>query len=230
MRKHGNTQRKIARRTVAHLECGVLEERSKDRGNRDAGVRHDEWSLLRSIAKDSRIPSGIVCQGEKNQSAGQLGGTENGSVGLRTGRSTSQRSTHSDVQRQDGNHERQPPNGLRLGSRPTGVDECCFYCGRGRSAGHGCRCGQKYPSRRCSRHGGALRIMAAPVWRGSGTDADPHRITRWFEFLTCPQTGCGYSRPLKAPTGDRCENRKTAFIRTKTARAILTLDQMLSGV
>lgn len=63
--------------------------------------------------------------------------------------------------------------------------------------------------RECSKHGLQLRIERVPVWAGDGSASSPHRIDHWVTFLICPVRGCGYSRPLKNPAGDRQENRKT---------------------
>jgi hypothetical protein len=208
-KSNGIAQRKVARRTIANPERGVLEEGSQDRRNGRSRVPDDEWNVLRNLAQDSRKASGVYSRGQENQSSGELRRIENGVGGVRSRKSGSSRQDHFVLQRKDGNQQRQPANRLRFGHRPTGVS--CHYCGRNDAAG--CRCGIEQPARRCSRHNCSLVIMTAPKW---GKHEGVHIIVDWFEFLTCPVMGCGYSRSLKNPTGNRNENKKTAFVRSKT--------------
>jgi hypothetical protein len=208
-KRNGIAQRKIARRTIANPERGVLEERSQDRRNGHSRFPNDEWDVLRSLAQDSSKASGVYSRGKENQSSGQLRRAENGVSSVRSGKSGCSRQNHFDVQRKDGNDQRQSANRLRFGHRPPGVN--CHYCGRNDAAG--CRCGMEQPARRCSRHNCSLVIMTAPKW---GKREGVHAIVDWFEFLTCPVMGCGYSRSLKNPTGNRSENKKTTFVRSKT--------------
>jgi hypothetical protein len=44
-----------------------------------------------------------------------------------------------------------------------------------------------YPYRECSTCRVALVPEEIPIWRGSGTEENPHRIERWVTFLKCPQ-------------------------------------------
>lgn len=74
------------------------------------------------------------------------------------------------------------------------------------------------PWRECSKHGVTLRLDKIPVWQGDGTAANPHRIERWVDVFICPVRGCGYSRALKNPNGDRSDNRKTERAREALAQ------------
>jgi hypothetical protein len=217
-RKHkanGNIQRQDIRRAKPDNGSEGVEKRNKSRGNHYPGIRDDKWDALRSIASDATKASGRY-DNEESLSR-KHGGNENGVEFLRVGALSSQRQNHSNLHWKDGNHERQRPDGFRSRLGSPGVTSC-NNCGRTR--GTGCKCGIEYPSRRCSIHNVSLYIIAAPVWTGSGTDALPYKIDRWFNYLRCAVADCNYVRPLKCPGSYRSENRKTSFKRIKNLRQL----------
>lgn len=223
MRKslHDNAQRKVNRRAKPDSKCVILEKGSQDRGNSSESIRYDEWDLLRSLAQDSSVGSGTYRATKESELTGKLSRIENGANGLRTGKSRARRSLNPSLYRENGNQQGKPSDRLRFNSRSQGVATLtCVYCGR--LPGKGCRCLIEYPSRKCSTHHTSLVYMASPVYAGNGTDDNPHRITHYFDFLFCPMRGCGYSRPLKNPSGEgRGTNRKTAFRRIRSLTELL---------
>lgn len=42
-----------------------------------------------------------------------------------------------------------------------------------------------------------LVLCSIPLWKGSGTDEDPHRIVEWAKFWRCPKRECTYARTAK---------------------------------
>lgn len=81
----------------------------------------------------------------------------------------------------------------------------CLACGRS-----SCRCGEPYPSIKCSKHGTSMKVVSIASW-DKGTWI-------WTEAVGC--TKCEFMRPLKYGQGvPRNENTKTVSRMRKKFRA-----------
>jgi hypothetical protein len=72
----------------------------------------------------------------------------------------------------------------------------CPWCLRSK-----CGCGIVSKKWTCSDHDEPLVLCTLPLWKGAGTDNDPHRIIGWLELWRCPRQGCDYAKPVKRRVG-----------------------------
>jgi hypothetical protein len=69
----------------------------------------------------------------------------------------------------------------------------CKWCQRGLGS---CDCGFT-SEKRCAEHKKNLILVNVPLWKGSGTEKNPHRIVAWSKFWRCPVEKCFYAKPAK---------------------------------
>jgi len=69
----------------------------------------------------------------------------------------------------------------------------CKWCQRGLGS---CDCGFT-SEKRCATHKKNLILVNVPLWKGSGTEKNPHRIVAWSKFWRCPVDDCYYAKPAK---------------------------------